>query len=142
MADLTFHTMLTATHKRATNFDPIDGCHDQPPGPVGAQYPIALQLTGHLAAQGEQSPHIVSFQGVSDSVFTQRTYAFGQSALLTFRFDAMESRKLASGSQEHSVKDLFLRVSWKFPAIRQSFHQCGEIKHLIEIGLELVPAQG
>jgi len=130
------------TNELATNFDPIDGRHDPTPGPVGAQYPIALQLTSHLAAQGEQSAHIVSFQGVSDSVFTQRTHAFEQSAFLAFRFDAMESGKLASGSQEHRVKDLLLRVSWKFPAIGQSCHLRGEIKHLIEIGLELVPAQG
>ena len=32
-------------------------------------------------------------------------------------------------------------VSWKFPPIGQSFHLGGEIRHLIEIGLELVPAQ-
>jgi hypothetical protein len=40
-----------------------------------------------------------------------------QSALAAFCFDSMESRKLASGSQEYSVKDVLLLVPWKLPAI-------------------------
>jgi hypothetical protein len=59
-----------------------------------------------------------------------------------FRFDPVQRGKLTSGSQKYGIKDSFLGMPWKPASFRQSLHSCGEIKHLIEVGLELVSAQG
>ena len=48
-------------HLNSPNLDPIDRCDYQTSRPLGAEYPIALQLTGHLAAQGKQSIGIAPF---------------------------------------------------------------------------------
>jgi len=65
-----------------------------------------------------------------------------KNTLSAFRFDAVQGGKLTSGSQKHGIKDLFPGMLWKPASFRQRLHSCGEIKHLIEVGLELVSAQG
>jgi hypothetical protein len=62
--------------------------------------------------------------------------------LLAFRLDAVQGRKLAGSTQKDRVENLLSRVP-RIPApFGQNRHPIREIKHLIEIGLELVPAQG
>src|SRR5258708_11019170 len=56
--------------------------------------------------------------------------------------DELQGRKLTSGTQKHGVKDLFPVVPRRLAAIGQSAHFCGEIKHLVQIGFESVPARG
>jgi hypothetical protein len=106
------------------------------------EYSIALQLPGEITAERENSAGILPFEGVSDGVFTETANAFGQCASVTFRFDPVQGGKLTSGTQKHCVKNLFSVVSWRLAAVGQSAHFCGESKHLIEIGLERVSAQG
>jgi hypothetical protein len=43
--------------------------------------------------------------------------------------------------QKYGIKDLFSGMLWIPAAFRQSLHSGREIKHLIEVGLELVSAQ-
>jgi hypothetical protein len=47
-----------------------------------------------------------------------------------------------SGTQKHRVKDLLPVAAWRLATIGQSAHFCGEIKHLVQIGFESVPARG
>jgi hypothetical protein len=61
--------------------------------------------------------------------------------LPAFRFDPVQGRKLTSGSQKYGIKDLFSGMLWIPAAFRQSLHSCREIKHLIEVALELVSTQ-
>ncbi len=82
------------------------------------------------------------FEGVSDGIFTETANAFGESASLTFRFDAVHGGKLTSGTQKDGVKDLFPGVLWRLASVGQSAHFCGESKHLVEIGFEGVSARG
>jgi hypothetical protein len=142
MFDLALHTMVTEACKRTTDLDAVDRGDHQTSGPVRTQYAIALQLTGEITAKSENSTGILPFEGVPDGVFTERANAFRESTFLAFRFDPVQGGKLASGSQKNGVKDFLPVVSWRLASIGQSAHFCGEIKHLVEIGLELVPAQG
>jgi hypothetical protein len=67
--------------------------------------------------------------------------AMTQSTLSAFALDAMHRAKLASASQKHRIENLLGRMIGIMAAIRQLGYPRGEIKHLVEIGLELVPAQ-
>jgi hypothetical protein len=142
MFHLALHAVITGTGEGAADFNTINGSDDQASGPIRAEYSIALQLPGEITAEGENSAGILPFEGVSDGVFTETANAFGESAALTFRFDPVQGGKLTSGTQKHRVKNLFPVVSWRLAAVGQSAHFCGESKHLIEIGLERVSAQG
>jgi hypothetical protein len=99
-------------------------------------------LPGHGTAQRQKGVRIIASQSVPHGVFAQSPNAVAQNALPAFRFDPVQGGKLTSGSQEHGIKDLFPGMLRKPASFRQSFHSCGEIKHLIEVGLELVSAQG
>ena len=81
-------------------------------------------------------------EGVPHGVFAQSPDAFGKSTLAAFRFDPVQGRKLTSSSQKHGIKDLFRGMLGEAASLGQSLHFCREIKHLIEIALELVSAQG
>jgi hypothetical protein len=142
MFHLALHTVVTETREGATDFNAVDGGNHQTSGPIRAEYSIAFQLPGDLTTQSENSTGILPFEGVPDGVFTERANAFRESASVAFRFDPVQGRKLTSGTQKHRVKDLFPVVSWRLAALGQSAHFRGEIKHLIEIGLEGVSAQG
>jgi hypothetical protein len=99
-------------------------------------------LAGYGTAQSKKSIEIIASEGVPHGVFAQSPDALGQSALAAFRFDPVQGRKLASGSQEHGIKDFLSGMLRELASLGQSLHSCGEIKHLIEIALELVSAQG
>ena len=66
----------------------------------------------------------------------------GAGAWAVFHYADCASLLKDSGTQKHRVKNLFPVVSWRQTAVGQSAHFCGESKHLIEIGLERVSAQG
>jgi hypothetical protein len=142
MFHLALHTVVTGTREGAADFNAVNGSNYQTSGPIRAEYSIALQTTGDLAAQSENSTGILPLESVPDGVFAESANAFRERTSLAFRFDPVQGRKLTSGTQKHRVKDLFSLVSWRLAAIGQSAHFCGEIKHLIEIGLERVSAQG
>jgi hypothetical protein len=142
MFHLALHTVVTETREGAADFNAVDRGNHQTSGPIRAEYSIAFQLPGDLTTQSENSTGILPFEGVPDGVFTERANPFRESASVAFRFDPVQGRKLTSGTQKHRVKDLFPVVSWRLAAIGQSAHFRGEIKHLIEIGLERVSAQG
>jgi hypothetical protein len=142
MFHLALHAVVTGTCEGAADFNAVNGSDDQASGPIRAEYSIALQLPGEITAERENSAGILPFEGVSDGVFTETANAFGEGASLTFRFDPVQGGKLTSGTQKHCVKNLFPLVSWRLTAVGQSAHFCGESKHLIEIGLERVSAQG
>jgi len=139
---LALHTIITGTREGAADFNTVNGGNYEASGPIRAEYSIALQLTGEITAESENGTGILPFEGVPDGIFTERANAFRESTSLAFRFDPVHGGKLTSGTQKHRVKDLFAVVSWRLAAIGQSAHFRGEIKHLIEIGLERVPAQG
>jgi hypothetical protein len=142
MFHLALHTIITGTRKGAADFNAVNGGNDETSGPLRAEYSVAFQLTGEITAESENGTGILPFEGVSDGVFTEKANAFRERTSQAFRFDPVHGRKLTSGTQKHRVKDLLSVVSWKRAAIGQSAHFRGEIKHLIEIGLERVSAQG
>jgi hypothetical protein len=142
MFHLALHTVVTGTREGAADFYAVNGGNDETSRPLRAEYSVALQLAGEITAEIENGTGILPFEGVSDGVFTKRADAFRKSTALTFRFDPMHGRKLTSGTQKHGVKDLFPVVSWRLATVGQSPYSGGEIKHLIEIGLERVSAQG
>jgi hypothetical protein len=142
MFHLALHTVVTGTREGAADFYTVNGGNHETSGPIRAEYSIALQLTDEITAESENGTGILPFEGVSDGVFTERAYAFGESASVAFRFDPVQGRKLTSGTQKHRVKNLFPVVSWRLAAVGQSARFRGESKHLIEIGLERVSAQG
>jgi hypothetical protein len=133
---------LTGAHKGTADFYPVHGSDDSPSRPAGAEQAIAFALPGHGTAQSQKGVGIIASQSVSHGVFAQSPNAFAKNTLSAFRFDAVQRGKLTSGSQKYGIKDLFPGVLWKLASFRQSLHSCGEIKHLIEVGLELVSAQG
>jgi len=59
---------------------------------------------------------------------------------LAFRLNAMHRRKLASRSQKHGVKDLRPGMVGIQAPVRQSPNVRREIKYLIQVGFESVPA--
>jgi hypothetical protein len=128
--------------RRSCRFYAVNGGNDETSGPLRAEYSVAFQLTGEITAESENGTGILPFQGVPHSIFTERANAFGKSTAVAFRFDAVQSGKLTRGTQKHCVKNLFPVVAWRLAAVGQSAHFCGESKHLIEIGLERVSAQG
>jgi hypothetical protein len=142
MFHLAFHTVVAGTREGAADFYAVNGGNDLTSGPLRAEYPVAFQLAGEITAEIENGTGILPFEGVSDGVFTKRADAFRKSTALTFRFDPVQGRKLTSGTEKHRVKDLLSVVSWRLATVGQSAYFCGEIKHLIEIGLERVSAQG
>jgi hypothetical protein len=142
MFHLALHTVVTGTCEGAADFYAVNGGNYQTSRPLRAEYSVALQLAGEITAEIENGTGILPFEGVSDGVFTERANAFGKSAALAFRFDPVHGRKLTSGTQKHGVKDFFPVVSWRLTTVGQSAYFCGEIKHLIEIALERVSAQG
>jgi len=54
----------------------------------------------------------------------------------------VQDGKLAGGTQKNRFEDLFPGVPRIKPPLGQSRHPIGEVKNLVEISLELVPAQG
>jgi hypothetical protein len=134
--------VVTGTCEGAADLHAVNGSNDQTSGPIRAEYSVALQLTGEITAECENSTGILPFEGIPDGVFTEKANAFRESASSAFRFDPVQGRKLTSGTQKHRVKDLFPVVSRRLATIGQSAHFRGEIKHLIEIGLERVSAHG
>jgi len=142
MFHLALHTVVTGTREGAADFYAVNGGNHETSGPLRAEYSVALQLTSEITAESENGTGILPFQGVPNGVFTKRADAFGERTSQAFRFDPMQGRKLTSGTEKHGVKDLLPAVSWRWAAIGQSAYFCGEIKHLIEIGLERVSAQG
>jgi hypothetical protein len=142
MFHLALHTVVTGTREGAADFYAVNGGNHETSGPLRAEYSVAFQLTGEITAESENGTGILPFEGVPNGVFTERADAFGESAALAFRFDPVHGRKLTSGTEKHRVKDLLPVVSWRWAAIGQSAYFGGEIKHLIEIGLERVSAQG
>jgi hypothetical protein len=142
MFHLALHTVVAGTREGAADFNTVHGSDDQAAGPIRAEYSIALQLPGEITAQRENGTGILPFEGVCDGVFTEKANAFRERTSQAFRFDPVHGRKLTSGTEKHRVKDLLSVVSWRRAAVGQSAHFAGEIKHLIEIGLERVSAQG
>jgi hypothetical protein len=134
--------MVTEARKRTADLDTVDRGDHQASGPVRTKHAVALQATGEVTAKIKNSFGILPFQSVADGIFTQTANAFVESTFLTFRFDSVQSRKLASGSQKDGIKDLLSVVPWGLAEVGQRAHLGGEIKDLIEIRLELVPAQG
>jgi len=112
---LALHTVVTGTREGAADFNAANGGNHETSGPIRAQYSIALQTTGDLAAQSENSTGILPFEGVPEGVFTERANAFGKRAPLAFRFDPVQGGKLTSGTQKGGVKDLFpwCRGDWR-----------------------------
>jgi hypothetical protein len=141
MVDLTLHTILTGTHKGAADLYPVHGSDDPSSGPRRAEQTIAFALTGQGTAQSQKSIGIIASQSVPHGVFAQSPDAFAKNTLPAFRFDPVQGGKLTSGSQKYGIKDLFSGMLWRPAAFGQSLHSCREIKHLIEVGLELVSAQ-
>ena len=107
MFHLALHTVVTGTCEGAADFYAVNGGNDQTSGPLRAEYSVAFQLTGEITAESENGTGILPFQGVPDSVFTERANAFRKSTAVAFRFDAVQSGKLTSGTQKHCVKNLF-----------------------------------
>jgi hypothetical protein len=142
MLDLTLHTIFTRAHKGTADFYPVHGSDDPSSRPLGAEQAIAFALPGHGTAQSQKGVGIIASQSVPHGVFAQSPNALAKNTLPAFRFDPMQGGKLTSGSQKHGIKDLFSGMLWKPAPFRQRLHSCGEIKHLIEVGLELVSAQG
>src|SRR5260370_15260112 len=142
MFHLALHAVVTGTREGAADLHAVNGGNYQTSGPIRGEYSIAFQLTGDLTAQSENSTGILPFEGIPDGVFTERANAFRESASLAFRFDPVHGRKLTSGTQKHGIKDLFPGMLWKPASFRQRLHSCGEIKHLVQIGFESMPARG
>jgi hypothetical protein len=142
MVDRTLHTIFTGAHKGAADFYPVYGSDDPSSRPAGPEQTIAFTLPGQGTAQSQKSIAIIASQSVPHGVFAQSPNAFAKNTLPAFRFDPVQGGKLTSGSQEYGIKDLFPGMLWKPASFRQSLHSCGKIKHLIEVGLELVSAQG
>jgi hypothetical protein len=142
MFHLALHTVVTGTGEGAADFDAVNGRNDEASGPLRAEYPVALQLPGEITTESENGTGILPLEGVPDGVFTEKANAFEQGTAFAFRFDPVHGRKLTSSTQKHRVKDLFSVVSWRLTTIGQRVNFCGEIKHLVEIGLERVSAQG
>jgi hypothetical protein len=142
MLDLALHTVVTEAREGTAEFDTVNSSDYQTSGPVRTKHSVALQTTGELTAQIKNSFGILPFESVADGIFTQRANAFAQSTFLTFRFDAVQSWKLASDSQKDGVKNLLSVVPRGLAEVGQSTRLGGEIKHLIEVSLELAPAQG
>jgi hypothetical protein len=80
--------------------------------------------------------------GVAHAIFAEGTDPPTQYSSPTFGFDLMQGGKLAGGAQKNRVEDLFPGVPRIPPPLGQSRHPIGEVKDLVEISLELVPAQG
>jgi|SRR6267143_1527760 len=142
MVDRTLHTILTGAHKGAADLYPVHGSDDSSSRPWRAEQTIAFTLPGQGTAQSQKSIAIIASQSVPHGIFAQSPNAFAKNTLSAFRFDPVQGGKLTSGSQKHGIKNLFSGMLRKPASIRQSLHSCGEIKHLIEVGLELVSAQG
>jgi hypothetical protein len=142
MFHLAFHTVVAGTREGAADFYAVNGGHHETSGPLRAEYSVAFQLAGEITAESENGTGILPFEGVSDGVFTEKANAFRERTSQAFCFDPVHGRKLTSGTEKHRVKDFLPVVSWSGAAIGQSAHFGGEIKHLIEIGLERVSAQG
>jgi hypothetical protein len=99
-------------------------------------------LPGHGTAQSQKGVGIIASHRIPHGVFAQSPNALAKNTLPAFRFDPVQGGKLTSGAQKHGIKDLFSGMLWKPASFRQCLHSCREIKHLIEIGLELLSAQG
>jgi hypothetical protein len=63
MFHLALHTVITGTREGAADFNAVNGGHHKTSGPIRAEYSIAFQLTGDLAAQSENSTGILPFEG-------------------------------------------------------------------------------
>jgi hypothetical protein len=142
MFHLALHTVVTGTREGAADFYAVNGGNHETSRPLRSEYSVALQLTGEITAESENGTGILPLEGVPNGVFTKRADAFGERASPAFRFDPVHGRKLTSGTEKHRVKDLFSLVPWRLAVIGQRSNFCREIKHLIEIGLERVSAQG
>jgi hypothetical protein len=125
--------MVTEACEGTADFDTVDSGDHQTSGPVRTKHSVALQATDDFTAQIKNSFGILPFQSVADGIFTQRANAFVKSTILTFRFDSVQSWKLASSSQKDGVKNLLSVVPWGLAEVGQNAHLGGEIKHLIEI---------
>jgi hypothetical protein len=141
MVDPTLHAILTGAHKRAADLYPVHGSDDPSSRPGRAEQTIAFTLAGQGTAQSQNSIGIIASESVPQGVFAQSSNAFAKNTLPAFRFDPVQGRKLTSGSQKYGIKDLFSGMLWIPAAFRQSLHSCREIKHLIEVALELVSTQ-
>jgi hypothetical protein len=138
---LPFQTSFTATSERTTDLHAIGRCNDPSPRPLRAQQTVALETAGQVTAKSEQRRGVLMQHGVAQAIFTERTDPPGQHPSSAFRLDLVQCGKLAGRAQKHRIKDLFPGVPRIDPPLGQSRHAIREVKHLVEIGLELVPAQ-
>lgn len=80
-------------------------------------------------------------QGVAHAIFTEGTDPPGEHSSPAFGLDLVPGGELAGGAQKDRIEDLFPGVPRIDPTLGQSRHPIREIKHLVEIGLELLSAQ-
>jgi hypothetical protein len=66
MFHLALHAVVTGTCEGIADFNTVHGSDDQTSGPIRAEYSIALQLTGEITAERENSTGILPFEGVSE----------------------------------------------------------------------------
>jgi len=130
-----------ATADKGADLNPIHGGDHQATRPSGGQDLIALQLASEVTAQGKDSMGVLAFQGIADGILTDTANAAAQRALAAFGLDAMQRVELACTSQEDGLEDFLQGVIPVASTVRQGGEPRKEIKHLIEILLELVPTQ-
>jgi hypothetical protein len=144
-ADLIFHSSFQAAgataDKGAAELNPVHGSDHQATRPGGGKDLIALQLAGDVTAQGKHSIGVLAFQGIADGILTDTANAAAQRALAAFGLDAMQRAELARTSQEDGLEDFLQGVITVASTVRQRGKPGKEIKHLIEIPLELVSTQ-
>src|SRR5215471_15463044 len=109
--------------------------------PLRVQQTVALEASSQVTAKSEQRRGVLMQHGIAQAIFTERTDPPGQHPSSAFRLDLVQCGKLAGRAQKHRIKDLFPGVPRIDPPLGQSCYAIREVKHLVEIGLELVPAQ-
>jgi hypothetical protein len=125
MLDLALHTVVAEAREGTADFDAVDSGDHNTSGPGRTKHSVALQATREFTAQIKNSFGVLPFQSVANGIFTQRANAFVQSNFLTFRFDSVQSWKLASGSQKTASKIFF-------PLCRGDWRRSGKVPTLAE----------
>jgi hypothetical protein len=114
----------------------------EPPRPVGAQHPVALELAGDPATEIEYLLGGLALERIADGVLAERSDALGEHAVAALGLEAVQRAKLTGRPQQHRIEDLGPGMRGVLAAFGHGRHGRRPVENLVEIGFKLVAAQG
>jgi len=108
--DLALDAALQTTGATArigtADLDAIDGGHNEATRPAGAQHGVALDLSGHPAAEGEDALGVLVLHGVAEGIVAEGANALGQRSPAALGFDLEQGGDLSGGPEKQCGEHL------------------------------------